>query len=289
MSKSKPAPAPAIQQEWDLVIEPKSRLLDLNLKDIWHYRDLILVFVKRDLVVTYKQTILGPLWFLIQPIVSTLIFMAIFTQVAKLPTDGIDPFLFYLSGTIFWNYFASCINGTSNTFVANAGLFGKVYFPRISVPISITLSNSFKFFIQFALFLCAYILLSWPQYPVNWLVLLIIPLLIQMAMLGLGVGLFVSALVTKYRDIGLLMGFFIQFWMYATPVIYPFSQVPEKYKILFLLNPMTSVLEIIRFAFFSAGTMNMNYWILAWIQTIIVLFIGLIIFNKVEKRSMDLI
>lgn len=276
------------QENWDLVIRPKSGWFNIDLKSLWVYRDLLFLFVRRDLVVSYKQTILGPIWFFMQPVLSTLIFMVIFTKVAKLSTDGISPFLFYLSGTTLWSFFAASISGTSNTFVANAGLFGKVYFPRITVPVSVVMSNCVRFLIQLFGFSIFYMFLSDRPGSIVTIMILIPILILQMSILSLGFGLLVSGLVTKYRDLSLLMTFFVQLWMYASPVIYPFSQVPEKYQIVYLLNPMTIVLEFTRYAFFNIGEVRFEYVALSWAQTLMILTIGLIVFNRVDKTAMDL-
>lgn len=276
------------EENWDLVLKPKTGWFSFDLRSLWEYRDLVFLFVKRDLVVSYKQTILGPIWFFMQPIMSTLIFMVIFSKVARLSTDGISPFLFYLSGTTLWSFFSTSITGTSNTFVANAPLFGKVYFPRITVPVSVVLSNAVRFLIQLAGFLVFYFILSSPQNTGNIMVLFLPLVLLQMSILSLGFGLLVSGLVTKYRDLSLLMTFFVQLWMYATPIIYPFSQVPEKYHALYLINPMTVVLEFTRYAFFNVGLLRPDYIALSWAETILILLIGLLVFNKVERTAMDL-
>ena len=277
------------QESWDLVIKPKSGWLELNLKDLWRYRDLIFLFVKRDLVVTYKQTILGPLWFLIQPVISTVIFTIIFGSIAKLPTDNVPPFLFYMAGTVAWGYFSSCMTGTSNTFVANAGIFGKVYFPRLTVPISIVISNLFRFAIQFALFIgfYFYFILRGTNFEINNAIFLIPLIILEMAILGLGIGILISSLVTKYRDLNMLMQFGVQLWMYACPIIYPVSQVPEKYRDLYMLNPMASIIELFKYAFFGGTMINLNYIVMGWGVTLFLFFAGLILFNRVEKSFMD--
>lgn len=217
-----------------MVIRPKRNWFDLRFGELWQYRDLVKLFVRRDFVAVYKQTILGPLWYLIQPLLTTLVFTVIFGNIAKLPTDGLPSFLFYLSGTVIWQYFAECLNKTSQTFISNAQLFGKVYFPRMAVPVSILLSNLITFAIQFGLFLCfvSYFLLNGTQVKPNLWILITPLLLFMMAGLGLGFGIIVSALTTRYRDLRFLVTFGVQLWMYATPVIYPISSVPEKYRFL---------------------------------------------------------
>ena len=277
------------EENWDLVIKPKRGWFDLDLKDIWRYRDLIGLFVKRDFVVFYKQTILGPLWYLIQPLFTTFVFTIMFGNIAKISTDGIPPFLFYLSGTVGWNYFANCLNGTSNTFINNAGIFGKVYFPRLIIPISTVIINMAQFLIQMSLFLVMYLfyyLTGTDIHPSIWV--LGIPLaLLQMALLGLGMGILISSLTTKYRDLVFLMTFGVQLWMYATPVVYPSSIIPKQYLAYYMLNPMASVIETFRYAFLSHGTLEPAYMAISWGVTLIILFLGVILFHRVEKSFMD--
>ena len=270
-------------------ITPKTSLFSFNFKEIWQYRDLLLLFVRRDFVATYKQTILGPLWFFIQPILSSFVFYVIFSRVAKIPTDGMPPYLFYLAGLTAWNYFSTCLTSTSNVFVGNAGIFGKVYFPRLITPLSIVISNLIKFAIQFGIFLVFFAYYVWKGADIHisifaWLFPV---LLILMAGLGLGMGIIISALTTKYRDLTFLVGFGVQLFMYATPVIYPLSQIPEKYHMYIMLNPMTGVIETFRLGFLGVGEMN---WTALWYSSVlmfILLFIGIIIFNKTEKNFMD--
>jgi lipopolysaccharide transport system permease protein len=272
------------------VIKPKNSIWDVKLKEIWKYRDLILLFVRRDFVSIYKQTILGPLWLFIQPLFTTVIFYFIFTKVAKIPTNGIDPILFYLSGITLWTYFADCLNKTSNTFVSNAGIFGKVYFPRLTAPISIVISNLIKFAIQMALFVVVLI----GQHFINGtsitpnLTLLLFPFyVIVMAVLGLGLGIIFSSLTTKYRDLGFLLGFGVQLMMYATPVIYPLQYTEGKLNTVISYNPLTSILENMRYALFSQGHFDLNGLIYTTTISISVLAIGIIVFNRVEKSFMD--
>jgi lipopolysaccharide transport system permease protein len=280
-------PPPA--QKWDLVIRPKTGWLDLHLSDLWRYRDLTMLFVWRDFVAQYKQTILGPLWHIIQPLFTTLLFTLIFGRVAKLPTDGVPPLLFYMAGITCWNYFAECLNRSAGTFLQNASIFGKVYFPRLCVPVSIVISNIIKFGIQFGLFLAFmgyYFLRSEPIHP-NALVLFLPLLVLIMAALGLGVGIIVSSLTIRYRDLQVLITFGVQLMMYATPVIYPLSMVPEKYRWLVLANPMSALVETFRYAFLGAGTfepLNLLYSVAA---TLVILFAGILLFNHVERTFMD--
>lgn len=276
-------------QNWDLLIRPSRNVLDLRLGELWRYKDLVLLFVRRDFVSAYKQTILGPLWYLIQPILTTLTFTVIFGQIASLPTDGLPQFLFYMSGTVIWAYFADCLNKTSNTFVQNAGLFGKVYFPRLAVPVSILISNLVTFAIQLSLFIVFLLFFMWTGARVSpnlWLLLLPILILI-MAGLGLGFGIIISSLTTKYRDLRFLVTFGVQLMMYATPIIYPVSSIPEKFRWLILANPMTSIIETFRFAFLGTGTISWAQLLYSFGFMLVLVFFGAIIFNRVEQTFMD--
>ncbi len=276
--------------DWDMVIEPQRSLLDLHFGELWRYRDLVLLFVRRDFVAVYKQTILGPLWFLIQPILTTVTFTVIFGRIASLPTDGLPQFLFYMSGTVVWSYFADVLNKTSNTFVNNSQLFGKVYFPRMAVPVSILISSLITFLIQFALFLAfiVYFLLSGSAIHLNGLWILFSPvLLLMMAGLGLGFGIIISSLTTKYRDLRFLVQFGVQLLMYATPVIYPVSAISAKYRWIMLINPMTSIVEAFRYAFLGAGDANLGNLAYSFGFMAVVVFIGSVIFNRVEQTFMD--
>jgi lipopolysaccharide transport system permease protein len=285
----KDLPNPA-QTSWSMIIEPKRDLLDLRLGELWHYRDLIILFVRRDFVSVYKQTILGPLWYLIQPLLTTLTFTFIFGRIASLPTDGLPQFLFYMSGTVVWSYFASCLTKTSETFVQNANLFGKVYFPRMAVPVSILLSNLITFVIQFALFLIfvVYFMMRNTTIHLNWLWIAFSPLLIfVMAGLGLGFGIVISSLTTKYRDLRFLVQFGVQLLMYATPVIYPVSSIPSRFQWLILANPMTPIVEGFRCGFLGVGTVDLDQLLYSFIFMLAVVFLGNIIFNRVEQTFMD--
>jgi lipopolysaccharide transport system permease protein len=277
------------QESWDLVIRPQRAWWDLRLGQLWKYRDLIRLMVWRDFVATYKQTILGPLWYLIQPIATTLVFTVIFGAIAKLPTDGVPPFLFYLAGNTVWGYFASCLTSTSNTFAANAGIFGKVYFPRLSVPVSIVISNLISFTVRMAMFIVFLIYFILNRSGVHltiWALMLPILILI-MAGLGLGLGIIVSSLTTKYRDLQHLVGFGMQLLMYATPVIYPLSTVPEKFKWLTLANPLTPVVEIFRLGFLGVSALEPVSLLYSLAFMIMVLIVGILIFNHVENTFMD--
>lgn len=276
-------------EDWDLIITPRKKWYDLQLRDVWRYRDLIMLFVRRDFVSRYKQTILGPLWLIIQPIFTSLIFTVVFGQIARLPTDGLPQILFYLSGTVLWHYFSNCLTGTSNTFVANAGIFGKVYFPRLVTPISIVISNLITLIIQFTMFMgfWLYFFLRGSDIQLTaWAFAL--PLLIfLMAGLGLGFGIIISSLTTKYRDLTYLVGFGVSLWMYVTPIIYPVSSIPQSFRWIADINPITPIVETFRAGFLGAGDAS---WLrLAYSAgfMLVVLFIGVVIFNRVEKTFID--
>ena len=277
------------KSKWDLEITPENKLQILNLQEIWRYRDLILLFVRRDFVAVYKQTIFGPLWFFIQPILTTITFTIIFGNIAKLPTDGHPAQLFYLAGITSWNYFSSCLMSTSNTFVSNAGIFGKVYFPRIAVPISQVISNLIKFSIQFLLFIgvFAYYYFNDSGVMPNYYLLLLPLLLINMAIMGLSYGMIISSLTTKYRDLSFLVGFGVQLIMYATPIIYPLSIVPEKYQWIILLNPMTAMIEFFKYGFLGGVVPSISHLFYSVLSSIIFFVVGSYIFRKVEKNFMD--
>jgi len=278
------------EEHWDMIIQPQRSLLDLRLGELWRYRDLVMLFVRRDFVSVYKQTILGPLWYLIQPLLTTITFTVIFGNIASLPTDGLPQFLFYMSGTVVWSYFAACLTKTSETFVQNANLFGKVYFPRMAVPVSILFSNLITFAIQFALFLVfvLYFILRGTSVQPNWLWIALSPLLLlMMAGLGLGLGIIISSLTTKYRDLRFLVQFGVQLLMYATPVIYPASSIPQRFQWIILANPMTSIIEAFRYAFLGAGNANLAQLGYSFGFMVVVVFLGSIIFNRVEQTFMD--
>jgi lipopolysaccharide transport system permease protein len=279
------------EETWDLVIEPKAKLLDLHLGEVWRYRDLMFLFVKRDFVAQFKQTILGPVWHFVQPIFTTLMFLLVFTKIANIDTDGVKPVLFYMSGIAIWNYFASCLNATSSTFVANAGIFGKVYFPRLVLPLSSVISNIIKFGIQFsllAIMMLYYVIFDDVHVQVGLPWLLIPLLVLMMAGLGLGVGIIISSLTTKYRDLTILLGFAVQLLMYATPVAYPLSYLQSKsYASWIQWNPISPIVEAFRYSLFGSGTFTVLSLIYSGVFIIITLFIGLVIFNRVEKSFMD--
>lgn len=273
-------------------ISAKRKIFDIDFKEIWNYRDLLFLFIRRDFVSVYKQTILGPIWFFIQPIFTTLIFSVIFGRLAQISTDGLPPFLFYLTGISCWNYFADCLLKTSNTFVTNSGLFGKVYFPRLITPLSIVLSNLLKLGVQLILFFAVYtyFYLNGSAIEMNSFALLLPVLILMIASLGLGLGLIISSLTTKYRDLQFLIAFGIQLFMYATPVVYPLSLAQEKlgeYAWIAFLNPMSSIIETFKYGFLGQGVFNLNGFLLSSIVIFVILVLGVFTFNRVEKSFMD--
>jgi lipopolysaccharide transport system permease protein len=275
---------------WDLVIRPQSSLFDLHLKEVLHYKDLIGLFIKRDFAAQYKQTILGPLWHIIQPILTTAIFLLLFGKIAKIPTDGIQPVLFYMSGITLWNYFSACLTSTSNTFVINAPIFGKVYFPRLVIPLSVVFSNIIRLGIQFALLLAAMIWYQFNGFPMTIsLYWLWIPVLVLMiAGISLGLGIIISSLTTKYRDFVILITFVIQLLMYVTPIGYPMSFLSHsKYGKIIDLNPLTGIVESFRFALFGKGAFDYHGLLYSFGFMIVSLFLGILIFTKVERSFMD--
>jgi lipopolysaccharide transport system permease protein len=277
------------EETWDIVIKPKSGWINIPFGEIYRYRDLIFLFVKRDFVTFYKQTILGPLWYIIQPLVNSVIFTIIFGKLAKIPTDGLPPFLFYMAGTVAWGYFSTCLTQTSNTFVSNREIFGKVYFPRMTVPISIVITSIFQFLIQFFIFI-SFLLYYWYQganVEPSIMILTLPLILLQMAILGLGMGILVSSLVTKYRDLTFAMTFAVQIWMYLTPVVYPLTQVPENYRNLYVLNPMVSIVESFRGAFLGVSSIETHHILISVFVTMIIFIIGIILFSRIEKTFMD--
>ena len=274
------------------IIIPKKNLFDVNFKEIWQYKDLLFLFVRRDFVATYKQTILGPLWFIIQPIFTTLIFTLIFGKLASIPTDGLPPILFYMCGVTCWNYFSESLSKTSNTFTSNANIFGKVYFPRLIVPISIIISNMVKFVIQGFIFLLvlSYYYFSGAQVNPNITMAVLPILLLLMAGLGLGFGILISSLTTKYRDFQFLVVFGVQLFMYATPIVYPLSLAKEKlgtFSWIAFANPMSSIVEAMKYAFLGQGQFSWCHLGYSFIFMLLLLTLGVIIFNKVEQNFMD--
>lgn len=248
-----------------------------------------MLFVRRDFVAKYKQTILGPFWFILNPLISTLMYTLVFAGIAKIPTEGFPPQLFYLSGIVAWSYFAACLNGTSTTFVSNAGIFGKVYFPRLAAPISIIISSVVQLGIQLLLLVVFMVYYSYTGYEIqiNWHLLYLPLLIINLALLGLGIGIIFSALTTKYRDLSNLMAFGVQLWMYITPVIYPSSAVPEKYRIFVHINPVAPLVEAFKYGLIGAGEFNPGRLLYSAIVTLILLFIGVVLFNRTEQNFMD--
>lgn len=289
---NKPPVAPTESDpSWDQVIEARKGIFDINLKEIWNYRDLLFLFVKRDFAAQYKQTVLGPVWHIVQPVITTVMFLLIFSKIANIPTDGVHPILFYMSGIAIWNYFSACLFNTSNTFVANAGIFGKVYFPRLVLPLSTVVSNLVRFGIQFALLLALMIYFAlFRQIPIpinmGWLMLPV--LLLMMAGIGLGVGIIVSSLTTKYRDFGILIGFGVQLLMYATPVAYPLSFLKDKsFGWLLSWNPLTAIVECFRHVMFQTPDFQYSTLLYSASFMVVVLFFGTLIFSKVERTFMD--
>ncbi len=277
-------------EKWDLVITPKDRLLTVDWKEIWRYRDMFVLFVLRNFRTAYKQTILGPLWFIITPVLSVIVYVAVFGGVANIPTDGVPPVLFYLLGISVWGYFASCVSSTSNSFVSNADIFGKVYFPRIIMPLVAVTTNLLSFFIQLAIFFAFYIyyIAIGTDLTMHWQVALFPLLLLILAMMAVGFGMIFSSMTTKYRDLQIMLAKIISLWVYITPVIYPLSMVTnEKLYLAMSLNPVTPVMEAIKYSLLGQGQFS---W--AWLAysagcTLVLLVFGLILFNKVQKSFMD--
>lgn len=276
------------QQQWTETIESNHSLFDLKLKEVWRYKDLVYMFVKRDFVSGFKQTILGPLWFFINPIFTTIVFVFVFGNIAKLSTDGIPQVLFYLAGITLWNYFSSCLTGTSNIFTANASIFGKVYFPRLVMPITIVISNLMKFGVQFILFLAVWIFyFSKGQIQPNIWILATPFLIVLMAIFALGVGMIFSALTTKYRDLQMLLTFGVSLMMYATPVIYPVSSITGVWKKLTYYNPLTGIFECFKYGWMGSGEFTLEMLLISTGIILVLLVIGTVTFNKVEKSFMD--
>lgn len=281
-------------QPWLYEIAPKQRLMAFNFAEIWRYRDLLLLFVKRDIVTYYKQTILGPLWFLIQPLITSVVQFVIFNQIAQIESDGINYFLFALAGNTLWFYFADCFKSTSETFRTNQNIFGKVYFPRVIMPMSVTISNLLKFGIQFLFFLCvlAYFIYNKKAPFPNWEIIFTPILLLMMALLSLGFGMIISSMTTKYRDLSFLVGFGIQLYMYLTPVVYPTSLVvkklkPHGYENLVYLNPLTSIFEFFKYAYLGSGEFTAFGLIYSSVFSVVIFLFGLVVFNKTERNFID--
>lgn len=286
------------EQRWKKVVEPKGKLFDLKLKELWNYRDLTFLFVKRDFISKYKQTILGPMWALIQPLLTTIVFTVIFGNLANLTTADtenmgnviIPSFLFYMSGTIFWTYFSTTVQTTSNTFIANMSIMGKVYYPRMVTPISVALSNLISLFIQMIMLFVALAvcLINGSAVVHIKMNILLLPLCVfQMILLSTGTGIIISSLTTKYRDLAMLVGFGLQLWQYASPVAYGVTLIPEKHMTFYMLNPVSPIITTIRYGLFGVGFFNIGVFLISWLITVIVFLLGLILFNRIEKTFMD--
>ena len=278
-------------EHWDLVIDSRKRIFKFDLKELFHYRDLVGLLVRRDLASVYKQTVLGWLWFIIQPLFSTIMYMFVFGGIAKIGTDDIPQPLFYFCGTALWSYFSQSLLKSADTFVANAAIFGKIYFPRFTVPIAYTLTNALSMGVQFGalLILYAYYLATgYVFHPTLWL--LVIPVLIvQLGMLGAGIGITVSSLTTKYRDLKQLLGFGMTLWMYVTPIVYPLSKVPEKWRWVFVINPASPVIETFRYALLGKGTLDVQAWGVSLLVTIGFFLVGIVIFKYSERTFIDVV
>ena len=277
---------------WTTVIQPKDKLLNINLRELWSYRDLCSLFVKRNITTQFKQTVLGPLWYLIQPTMTVIMYMVVFGGIANISTDGLPQPLFYLSGICLWQYFNDCLSKTSSTFTANAGIFGKVYFPRLIVPISTVISNLLRFSIQFGLFLVVYAIYQiWiipGQIHTNWYALLLPLLIVMLAGLALGFGILFSSMTTKYRDMTLLLDYFVRLWMYATPVIYPLSTITnEKLRFAMSLNPLTGIVEAFKYGMLGEGQFSWTMLGYSFAFMVMLLAIGIVIFNRVQRTFMD--
>lgn len=278
-----------MESKFSTVIRPKNGWFDLHLKELFQYRDLVFLFVKRNFTAYYKQTILGPAWAVIQPFLTTIIFTVVFGNIAGLAPAGVPSFLFYLAGTVIWQYFSGCLTATATTFTSNAAILGKVYFPRLVMPISTVLSQLISFVIQMSFFLIfwIYYLIVPSGVEPNAYILLFPLLIVQLALLSLGFGIIISACTTKYRDLAMLVGFGVQLWMYATPVAYDISIIPDRLMGLYMCNPVTPVVMTMRYAFLGIGNFDLKYYLIGWIVTIVVLVIGVVLFSRVEKTFMD--
>lgn len=278
------------QNNWDSVIESKHSLLDVNLKEIWNYRDLLVLFIKRDFITVYKQTILGPLWFFIQPLLTTITFTIIFGNIAQISTDGAPKVVFYMAGITLWNYFSSCLSSVSSVFNANAGIFGKVYFPRLIMPLTIVVSNLLKFGVQFLLFIAFVLYFVFQDLIAPNLYILLTPIIILlMAVIAMGIGLILSSMTTKYKDLSQLITFGVSLLMYATPVIYPSSSVPESYAWVVNLNPLVALFDYMRYAYLGIGSFSVSSLLYPSIFAVVILALGVLVFNKTQKTFMDTI
>lgn len=279
------------RNEWSYIISSKQDNISLQVKQIWKYKQLIWMFVKRNITTMYKQTILGPLWMIIHPLLSTFVFVIVFGKIAKIPTQGIPEYLFYMAGNICWIFFSNSLSKIAITFTSNAHLFGKVYFPRLTVPISVVITNFISYMIQFFIFLgiFIYMTMNHADVHVTKLILLFPFLLLEIGLLSIGLGTLISALTAKYHDLTVLVGFGLQLWMYASPVVYPSSIIPSQYLSIYMLNPMASIIETFRYAFLGSGTFSWFYLGMGFVIILIVFFIGIKMFNKVEKTFIDTI
>ena len=278
-------------EKWDLILQPKSKLLDLKIRELIKYRDLVLLFIKRDFTTAYKQTILGPLWYIVQPLVSTVMYTFIFGNLAEIGTDGVPYLLFYFAGTMLWTYFTGTLNSASSIFTTNSGLFGKIYFPRLTVPISTTVGHIIKLGIQFACLLVFYIyyLIIGANVQPSWWILAFPLLVIWIGLLGCGIGMMISALTTKYRDLNQLLSFGISLAMYATPIVYPLSEAPANLAWVFYINPMSAPVELFRIWFYGAGSVPTPMIFLSLGMTAVFFFFGLVLFNRNERTFVDVV
>ena len=278
----------SITEDWDLVIKGHTSLFDVRLNEIWHYRDLLFLFVKRDFVTVYKQTILGPLWFFIQPLLTSITFTIIFGNIAQLSTDGAPKIIFYMAGITLWTYFSNCLTSVAGVFTANASIFGKVYFPRLIMPLTVVISNLMKFGVQFLLFLCfVFYFVAKEQIQPNLFILLLPFIILLMALIALGLGLVLTAMTAKYKDLSQLITFGIQLFMYITPVIYPSSSIPSDYKWLVTLNPLVALFDYMRYAFIGIGQFSVWSLVYPSLFAVVILTIGIVVFNKSQKTFID--
>lgn len=279
-----------MNENWTTIIKPKSGWFDIDMQELWQYRDLVVMFVKRNFTIFYKQTILGPAWILLNPLITTVIFNIVFGTIAGISTDGVPSFLFYMAGNTLWTFFASCINNTANTFVTNASVFGKVYFPRLTMPVSQVFTSLINFIIQFVMFGCFWLYFALQGQVQLTLWMLYLPVaVVQTMLLGLGVGIIVSSLTTKYRDLAIAVTFGVQLWMYATPVVYPMSSLGNQPKLAAIvsINPMTAPVEVFRLATLGTGSVTVGSLVYSLVMTALLLVIGIILFSRIEKTFMD--
>ena len=278
-------------QQWTAVITSRRPLFDIPWGEIWRYRDLILLHVHRDIVAVHRQTVLGPVWYFVQPIISALVFQVIFGNIMGVPTDRIPPFLFFMSGTVIWYYFSACFSKNSSILTANAGLFTKVYFPRLCMPIATIISSMWQFLIQMGIFACFYLFFLWKGAPIHfsYRVVIIPVLVLQTGLLGMGLGCIIASMTTRYRDLQMVVAPFLQMWMYASCVIFPLSLVPQPWQQLLVFNPIVPIIECFRFALMGQGTVEIWQWLLSLAETLVILLVGLLLFNRVEKTMADTI